>query len=204
MFSIAANALPTASYLPDKIEFSVDIPLPESYLGYEIGDWHISPDALTGYMRNLASASPRIAIETIGYSHERKAISNVYISAPQNIMNLDAVLQKHQNAESEKDDILVINLAYSVHGNESSGANAAPLVAYYLAASQEPWVKEFLQNTVVIIEPVQNPDGLARFADWANQHKGVTDNYENDDRSHKELWPSGRTNHYWFDLNLAA
>ena len=53
----------------------------------------------------------------------------------------------------------------------------------------------------MIIEPVQNPDGLARFAVWANQHKGTTENFDNANRDHNALWPSGRTNHYWFDLN---
>jgi len=201
LYGVSASALPTKDYFPKGTSFSSDTLLPEDYLGYGIGDWHISPDSLTGYMRTLASESPRVAIETIGYSHERKALTHVYISSPENIANLDAVLARHQNAKSAKDDILVINLAYSVHGNEASGANAAPLVAYYLAASREPWVKQFLQNTVVIIEPVQNPDGLARFAVWVNQHQGTTENFDNANRDHNEGWPSGRTNHYWFDLN---
>ncbi|MBL4853942.1 MAG: hypothetical protein JKY25_06845 [Robiginitomaculum sp.] len=201
IFAVPAQALPTHDYFPKDVSFSADTTLPEAYLGYEIGDWHISPDALTGYMRALAAESPRVSIETIGYSHERKALTHVYISSPANITNLDAVLAQHQNAKSAKDDVLVINLAYSVHGNEASGSNAAPLVAYYLAASQEKWVEEFLAKTVVIIEPVQNPDGLARFAVWANQHKGATENFDNANRDHNESWPSGRTNHYWFDLN---
>lgn len=201
LYGVSASALPTKDYFPKGTSFSSDTLLPEDYLGYGIGDWHISPDSLTGYMRTLASESPRVAIETIGYSHERKALTHVYISSPENIANLDAVLARHQNAKSAKDDILVINLAYSVHGNEASGANTAPLVAYYLAASREPWVKQFLQNTVVIIEPVQNPDGLARFAVWVNQHQGTTENFDNANRDHNEGWPSGRTNHYWFDLN---
>lgn len=201
LYGFQAHALPTKDYFPEDTLFSVDTPLPEDFLGYGIGDWHISPDALTGYMVVLAAKSPRVSIETIGYSHERKAISHVYISSPENIANLDAVLKKHQNAKSAETDILVINLAYSVHGNEASGANAAPLTAYYLAASQESWIKQFLQNTVVIIEPVQNPDGLARFAVWANQHKGLSENFDSANRDHNESWPSGRTNHYWFDLN---
>lgn len=199
--SMVAQAVPTQDYFPKDTEFSSEIPLPENYLGYEIGDWHISPDALTGYMRTLAEQSSRVSIETIGYSYERKALSHVYISSPENIANLDAVLEKHKTAKSAKDDILILNLAYTVHGNEASGANAAPLVAYYLAASQEDWVREFLTKTVVIIEPVQNPDGLARFTVWVNEHKGSTENFDNANRDHNGGWPSGRTNHYWFDLN---
>ena len=201
IFTLHAQARPTHNYFPKETGFDQDIVLPETYLGYEIGDWHISPDALTGYMRLLASQSSRVSIDTIGYSHERKALTHVYISSKDNIANLGGVLEKHQNATSAKDDILVVNLAYSVHGNEASGANAAPLIAYYLAASREEWVKKYLEKTVVIIEPTQNPDGLARFAVWVNQHKGHTENFENANRAHYEQWPSGRTNHYWFDLN---
>ncbi|PHR58259.1 MAG: peptidase M14 [Robiginitomaculum sp.] len=201
VFSVQAYAKPTHDYFSKEVQFSSDTPLPENYLGFEIGDWHVSPAALTGYMHQLAAQSPRVSIETIGYSHERNALNHVYISSPENIANLDAVLKKHQNAKSGKDDILVINLAYSVHGNEASGANASPLAAYYYAASQEASIIQLLKNTVIIIEPSQNPDGLARFASWANQHKGVTANYDNAHRDHNERWPSGRTNHYWFDLN---
>ncbi|PHR90844.1 MAG: peptidase M14 [Robiginitomaculum sp.] len=200
-FALTAHAQPTLKYFPKGAAFEAKMPTPESYLGYEIGDWHISPDALTGYMRRLADESARVSIETIGYSHERHALTHVYISSPENIANLEGVLAKHQNAKSAAEDILVINLAYSVHGNEASGANASALVAYYLAASNDAWVKEYLSKTVVIIEPMQNPDGLGRFASFVNQHKGDSENFDRPHREHYENWPSGRTNHYWFDLN---
>lgn len=201
MASPQANAKESQTYFDENAKYSETITLPEEYLGFELGQWHISPEALTGYVNLVAKQSPRAATKIIGYSHERKAISHLYISSPENIANLDDVLEKHISAKSARDDILVVNLAYSIHGNEASGSNAAPLVAYYLAASEDEWVKDYLEKTVVIIEPVQNPDGLARFASWANQHKGVTRNFDPQNRDHYEAWPSGRTNHYWFDLN---
>ncbi len=196
-----AVAQPSQSYFPDTVSFDQNIPKPERYLGFDVGSWHVSPDALTGYMRHLAQGSERVYIETIGYSHERHALSHVFISSPENIASLDERLLQHQSATSAADDILVLNLAYSVHGNEPSGSNAAMLVAYYLAASQEQWVKDFLAKTIIIIDPTQNPDGLGRHANFANQHKGATENLDPADRTHFEGWPSGRTNHYWFDLN---
>ena len=92
-------AKPTHDYFPEGISYSQNTPLPETHLGYGIGDWHISPDALTGYMRSLAAQNSRVSIETIGYSHERKALTHVFISSPENITNLDKVLAKHKNAK---------------------------------------------------------------------------------------------------------
>ena len=199
--SATTLAKPTQNYFPANTNFDKQTPLPEALLGHEIGDWHVSPANLTAYMRRLANQNARVHTETIGYSHERNALVHVIISSADNIANLDALLKKHQNATSAKNDILVLNLSYSVHGNEPSGANASPLLAYYLAASKEDWVKDFLAKTIVIIEPVQNPDGLGRHAAFVNQHKGATENFGGANRDHYEAWPSARTNHYWFDLN---
>ncbi len=201
LLCVTANAKPTNKYFPQETTFDTNIELPETYLGFEIGDWHIAPAALNGYMHKLAAQSPRVDVETIGYSHERNALLHVYISSPENITNLDEVLKQHQTAKAANDDILVLNLAYSVHGNEPSGANASALFAYYLAASNEDWVRDFLAKTIVIIEPAQNPDGVGRFSTHVNQNKGVSENFEPSNRDHFESWPSGRTNHYWFDLN---
>mgnify|MGYP005998849655 FL=1 len=64
-------------------------------------------------------------------------------------------------------------MGYSVHGNESSGSNSALLVAYYLAAAQGNEINELLNNTVILLDPSLNPDGLARFANWANSNRGM-------------------------------
>lgn len=196
-----AEASPVEDYFPKNEIFETSVTAPEDHLGYGIGEQHISPAALSGYMRQLARESARVDMKTIGYSHERNSIDHVYISSPGNIKNLEARLEQHRSATSADEDILVLNLAYSVHGNEASGSNAAPLVAYYLAASKDPKVKTLLEKTIIILEPVQNPDGLGRFASWVNQHQGNTQNFDNNNRAHHEQWPSGRTNHYWFDLN---
>ena len=96
---------------------------------------------------------------------------------------------------------VVVYQGYTVHGNESSGANAALLYAYHLAAAQGDEIEKALQNTVVLLDPCFNPDGLNRFASWVNSHKSKHPNPSTDTREHNESWPRGRTNHYWFDLN---
>ena len=76
------------------------------------------------------------------------------------------------------------------------------MIAYHLAAAQGKEIDRVLANSVILLDPSINPDGLARFAHWANTHKSlktlVTDPGT---REYDEIWPGGRTNHYWFDLN---
>ncbi len=187
-------------FLPES-GYDAAIPAPAAFFGFEPGEMFLTPETLSAYMAAVADASPRAAIETIGHSYERRPLSHVYISSPENIANLEEVRRRHIEASAPDDDILVVTLAYSIHGNEPSGSNAAPLIAYYLTASNDPRVEEFLQRTVVIIEPSQNPDGMARYAQWANSNWSATLNYDPSQRIHAEPWPGGRTNHYWADLN---
>ena len=74
-------------------------------------------------------------------------------------------------------------------------------MSYYLAASRSDRVRELLEGAVVLIDPAINPDGLDRFASWVNHNAGRVPVGDPATRQHTENWPSGRTNHYWFDLN---
>ena len=189
------------TYFPEASEFDPSIPAPADILGYAPGEFHITPEMLFVYVRALAAASPKAQMEVIGYSHEKRPLAHLYISSPENIAKLEEVRNRHLDANSPDEDILVLKLAYSIHGNEPSGSNAVPLIAYYLTAAKDAWVDAFLERTIIIIEPSQNPDGLTRFAQWANGHRTLVDNPDTEQRNHHGPWPSGRTNHYWFDLN---
>ena len=96
---------------------------------------------------------------------------------------------------------IVVYQGFSIHGNEPSGANASLLAAYYLAAAEGDYINKLLDNTIILFDPVYNPDGLQRFAYWANTNKNENLNPDPNDREYHEVWPGGRTNHYWFDLN---
>lgn len=95
----------------------------------------------------------------------------------------------------------VVWLAHSIHGDEASGFNAVPLVAYYLAAAQGDKIEKLLEETVIHIDPCMNPDGLNRFTTWVNTYGGKQAISDSNHVEHLENWPRGRTNHYWFDLN---
>lgn len=193
-------------YLPKNQNYLADIPTPEQVLGYPVGTWHVRHDQLLTYMRALDAASDRITITTTGQTHEQRDLILMTITAANNHEKLadyqQAHLERIQTGKAAPSDApLFIYMGYSVHGNEPSGANAALLIAYHLAASQSPEVLSLLAENVVLLDPALNPDGLSRFAQWANMHKGKNLVADPRHREHIEHWPSGRTNHYWFDLN---
>ncbi len=96
---------------------------------------------------------------------------------------------------------IVVYQGFSVHGDEPSGANASLLLMYHLAASNDSRTKEILQNTIILVDPSFNPDGLQRFSQWANSNRSMNLNPDSNDREYNQIFPRGRTNHYWFDLN---
>jgi hypothetical protein len=191
-------------YLGQDHQLNPDIPTPESILGFQVGDWHVRHDKLVEYMFALAKSSPRVNIEQIGTTHEQRPLLLLTVSSEQNMQQLTSLKAKHLELSKgvEKSTPNVTWMGYSVHGNEASGANASLLFAYYLAASNNKNITDILNNQIIIIEPAINPDGLDRFANWVNSNRSI--NYlvaDPNHREHKEAWPKGRTNHYWFDLN---
>lgn len=195
-------------YLPKDVSYNQNIPTPKSVIGHEVGDWHVTHDKLALYMQTLAAASDRITIEDRGTTFEGRPLLLLTITAPANHGNIENIRKNHvalteSNAASQNtaNMPIVVYQGFSIHGNEPSGANAGMAVAYYLAAAQGPKIDELLQNTVILFDPSYNPDGLQRFAYWANMHKAKNINPDPNDREYSEVWPGGRTNHYWFDMN---
>jgi hypothetical protein len=196
-------------YLPQNVAYNPDIPRPDQVLGYQVGEWHVSHDQLSYYLRLLAERSERVEIEEMSQSHEGRKTFVLRISSVENQKNIELIKSAHRKLSDPKLAVgldleempAVAWLAYSIHGNEASGANAALLVAYYLAAAQSPAIDQLLSETVILIDPSMNPDGLNRFASWVNTHKGEVQVSDPNSREFGEAWPGGRTNHYWFDLN---
>lgn len=204
----AQDKQPLSYYLP-QITYDPKIPTPEAYLGYQIGEWHISHDQQLAYMRKLAELSPRFKLTEYARTYEGRPLVYIAITSERNHQNLAELKAKHLQvtnpAEADRVDLkttpLVVYQGFSIHGNESSGGNAAPLVAYYLAAGQGPEIEKLLNDVIIIFDPCFNPDGFHRFSTWANQHRNRHLTADPQDREYSEVWPGGRFNHYWFDLN---
>jgi hypothetical protein len=199
-------ALPVQDYLPKKAVFNSKIPVPSATLGFEIGDRHLRHDQLKHYFNTLAQNSPRMKITSIGQTAQLRDQFLVTISSSENLAKLDSILAKRRISHQNKDSIdssepLVLWLGYSVHGDEISGANAAMVVAYYLAASEEKEIEAMLANTIIVLEPSINPDGMDRFVNWVTTYRGSSNNGDAEHIEHHQNWVTGRTNHIWFDLN---
>ena len=188
-------------------DLNESIPKPNEIIGYNVGDWHISHDKLIQYMYALSESTDRITVENRGKTFEGRPLILLTITSEKNHSNIDEIISNHQkitksdeNISIEKEPIVVYQ-GFSIHGNEASGSNASILLAYYLAASKSSFVTDLLNEAVILLDPSLNPDGLQRFAYWANTNKNINLTSDSNDREYNEVWPGARTNHYWFDLN---
>ncbi len=188
--------------------FNPDIPSPEEFLGYGIGEHHTRHDLIVSYLTKLAEVSERASIYEYGKTHEGRKLIILTITTPENLKNLEALKKQHlaftdpSKSPTNFDEIpIFINLGYNVHGNEPSSSEAALLTAYTMVASQNPEINTYLKHSVIFIDPTINPDGRDRHTQWANTYQGSPLVADPQDAEHNEYWPMGRTNHYWFDLN---
>ena len=197
-------------YLPAGVSYNPAIPKPKDMIYHEVGEWHVTHDRLVNYMKAVADAAPdRVKLLTMGYTYEGRPQVLLIITSPANHQRLEQIRTEHlklsdpaQSASVNIENMpIVVWIGHSIHGNEPSGANASLLSAYYLAAARGPAIDDLLNNTVILLDPSFNPDGLQRFSTWANQHKSKNLVSDPNSREFNEVWPGGRFNHYWFDLN---
>jgi hypothetical protein len=191
-------------FYPNAGKLNPAIPSPAQFLGYNIGEQHTRHERIVEYIKELDRLSDRVTSEIIGETFEHRAQITAVFTDPKNQQNIESIRQAHlagQKNGATKNVPLVIHLAYNVHGNEPSSSEAAMLTAYYLTASESEETKQWLSQMVITMDPNINPDGRDRHTSWVNMHKGFPPVADPNDREHNEIWPGGRFNHYWFDLN---
>ena len=197
-------------YLNDTANYNASIPTPESVIGHQVGEFHVSHDKLSHYVQEISKTSKRVKLveRPSGKTYENRTSWLMIITSESNHSNLEEIRQQHlklSNSKNEEIDTsnmpIVVYQGFSIHGNEASGSNASLLLAYHLAASNAKETLEQLDATVILFDPSLNPDGLQRFSYWANTNKNILLNPDPNDREYNEVWPGGRTNHYWFDMN---
>jgi hypothetical protein len=210
LISLSLTAQVTLDYfLPKDVSYNKDIPTPKQFTGHEVGEWHLTHDKLLYYMLRLAEVSDRAVWEEYAKSYEERPLGQLIISSPENIKNIEQLRQDHLRlcdpSASGSIDIknmpLFVKLGYGIHGNESSAQNASAIVAYYLTAAEGSKIDDLLKNTVILIDPALNPDGMQRHSSWVNFARSLNNNPDANSWEFSEPWPGGRTNHYWFDLN---
>ncbi len=199
--------LPALLCLP--LVLSAQIKSPEAYYPHKPGQQFTRHDQLAGYFDYLAAAAPQtMRVERYGTTNEDRPLMVAYFSAPENMARLEQIrlnnLRLAGLAEGQPDmskPIAIVWLSMSVHGNEPSGSECSSELAYRLATQSDPQIREWLKNTVVIVDPSLNPDGYSRYTNWFRSVSGSRPDVTPDAREHREPWPGGRSNHYYFDLN---
>jgi hypothetical protein len=176
---------------------SQSIQSPDEFFGYPLGSYFTRHHQVVDYFKQLEkNAASSIKIEQYGKTGENRDLIVAYISSEENLKNIDKIRQQHSDLSSEE-KISIVWLSYNVHGNETAGTEAAMLTAYELITQKQ----ELLKNTLVILDPCLNPDGRDRYVNWYNQQHSSAMNVDQSSAEHNEPWPSGRPNHYLFDLN---
>lgn len=175
---------------------------PAEFLGYQIGTQFSRHADVVRYFEHVAANSDMATYQTYGKTNERRPLTYAVVSSRANLNNLEAIRTAHlKNAGigngAEGADKAIVWLSYNVHGNEASATESALTTLYQLVTQKQDW----LENTVVIIDPCINPDGRDRYANWYNQVKATPYNTNRLAAEHNEPWPGGRPNHYLFDLN---
>jgi hypothetical protein len=204
-----APAVEPGDILPKGMTYDPAVPTPEKHLGFRVGERHLYHHEVVGYLKALAEKSDRVKLQEYARTYGGRPLLSLTITSAANHKRLEEIRADHlrlADPKSSRETSLdrlpaVIWMGYGVHGNEPSATNAAPLVAYHLAAGTGADHEKLLDEVVVLLDPSLNPDGFDRFAHWANDHKGKAVNPDPNHREHREGWPTGRTNYYWFDLN---
>ena len=189
-------------------EYNKSIPTPKSIIGHEVGEFHISHDKLSHYVQEISKKSNRVKLINRGQSYENRTSWLMIITSESNHLRLEEIRKEHielSNSKNKKINVsnmpVVVYQGFSVHGDEPSGSNASLPLMYHLLASDSDETTDLLKNTIILLDPSLNPDGLQRFSQWANSNKNQSLNPDSNDREYNQYWPRGRTNHYWFDLN---
>ena len=216
---VAASSVDSgAQSLPFAMDVDLDevgnynsaIPTPQDVIGHVIGTQHTVPHQVEAYFRAVDAVSDRITLNVHAQSYEGRNLIHAVVTSPANHARLDEIMANQQRVSDDPSSVsdedlasmpVVLYQGFSVHGNESSGTEAAVLYLYHLAAAQGADIENTLDNAVIILDPMFNPDGRDRFGDWVNRNRGGVATLDSQDREHNEPWPGGRTNHYWFDLN---
>lgn len=191
------------------------VPTLEKVVGHRFGERITSPEDAISYMEALARANPeRMKLVTYAQSWEGRPLVYAIVSSPENISRLDDIQAGMQSLADPRvtnraaATALIANLpgvawmTYGVHGNEISSTDAALFLTWHLLAARgDALVDEILEKTVVLIDPMQNPDGRARFVHNFEIAEGLEPDADRLAAEHREPWPGGRTNHYFFDMN---
>ncbi|MBW7468213.1 hypothetical protein ABID22_002615 [Pontibacter aydingkolensis] len=184
------------------------IQTPEQFLGYKLGKQFTTHARIVDYVNYLAAQAPnRMKVQEYGRTYEGRPLLLAYIASEENLPRLEQIRENNlrqagiQNGAVQGNQPAIVWLSYNIHGNESVSSESVMQVLYDLVNPNNAQAKQWLQNSVVILDPCVNPDGRERYVQWYKQASNQGGNASPYAWEHWEPWPGGRPNHYYFDLN---
>ncbi len=180
---------------------------PNDFLPHDLGEHFTPHHQLVDYYQHVAAESDHVQLIEYGRTNQGRPLLAAFVSTPDNLNNLEPIRKNNlakagmPEGEASAHEAVIVWLGFTVHGNEAAGAESSMRVIHKLADPDNETTKEWLQNTVVIIDPCVNPDGYSRYTHWVRDVTGSNIITDLDDIEHHEPWPGGRVNHYLFDLN---
>ncbi len=200
----------------DRVTRTAAVPSPKSVLGFEPGDDRTIADwsQITNYFNLLDKSSDRVLVQNLGQSTLKRPLIVAFISARENILALNKYKEIQQQLADprkipnavQRDRLIangkaVIAISCSIHSSEIVASQMSMQLAYELATAQDADTREILQNTIVLLIPSPNPDGIDIVANWYRKSLGTP--YEG--REPPELYhhyAGHDDNRDWFMLNL--
>src|SRR3954447_9610930 len=195
---------------------SKSIPPPREVLGFNPGDDRTIADwkQISDYFTRLDRASDRVRVETLGKTTMGRSLFAAFISAPENIRQLDkyrAIQERLANPSSIKSDAerdllirngkTVVAISCSIHSTEIVASQMSLQLAYELATAMDSDTREILQQTILILIPSPNPDGIDIVGDWYRKTLGTP--FEGKEPPELYHYYAGHDdNRDWFMLNL--
>lgn len=180
------------------------VPTPASVLGYELGAKHTVYHDQDRVTKAIAATSPRVRAIEYGKSTEGRPLRVFAISSPANIAKLEEIRRANEQlalgTSTSKDSPAIVWVNQCIHGDETASFESGMQLIYTLAASDDPKVKDALENSVVIVNPVYNPDGHERYVVAYNSIPTGNPGPGSYDRAVPNAF-FGRHNHYRFDMN---
>jgi hypothetical protein len=218
MLGVLGLVLAVSAAVPELapgVRYDARIPTLRDTVGHDFGEEITTPEGITRYLEALAKAAPdRTRLVKYATTWEGRPLHLLVVGGPAHMGRLDAIQKDLQRladprglAAAEADRLVkelpvVVWLIHAVHGNEISSSDAALAEAYHLLAAQgDPAVDAILKDVLVLIDPLQNPDGRARFLAQNLLGRAAEPDPEPVSAEHDEPWPGGRANHYLFDMN---
>ena len=186
------------------------VPTPAEFLGYELGDRFTRHHNVVDYAKSLAAGSDRAVWEPYGRTSEFRELGVLVVTSEANQARLEALrmanMARAEGRGLPADDpgVAFVWLSYNVHGNEAVCTEAALRSMHALVTGKDAGegdVSDWLEKTVVIMDPCVNPDGRDRYVAFQDQTSGLKPNVDPGTVEHDEPWPGGRSNHYMFDMN---